>query len=91
MNTKQDGQKRMTIKTFVFRVLVVLVLEAILLYFGNVSLLVHLIVTGITMFTTSILACVVFLSEEEMNRMFSGKTANGGKKKKRHSSSCMVC
>lgn len=80
MNTKQDGQKRMTLKAFLFRVMIVIILEAIMLYFGHVSLLVHLIVLGITTFTTSVLACVVFLSEEEINRVFGGETTKEEKK-----------
>ena len=73
MNTKQGGSRKMTVDAFIFRVMIVVILEIVLLYFGNVSLLVHFIIFGITTFTTSILACVVFLSDEELEKVFGGK------------------
>ncbi|MFZ2189573.1 MAG: hypothetical protein WAV48_02230 [Candidatus Magasanikiibacteriota bacterium] len=72
MNTKQGGSRKMTVDAFIFRVMIVVTLEIILLYFGNVSLLVHFIIFGITTFTTSVLACVVFLSDAELEKIFEG-------------------
>jgi len=83
MNTKQDGSRKMTVDAFIFRVLIVVTLEIILLYFGNVSILVHFIIFGITMFTTSVLACVVFLSDKELGKVFGVEEVPKERKKRK--------
>jgi hypothetical protein len=58
--------RRIGVETFVFRVIVVIILEMVLLWFGHVSIIIHLIVTSITLFTSSVVACVIFLPDGEL-------------------------
>jgi len=67
MDTGMDKKtKRIGVETFAFRVVIIIILEAVLLWWGNVSILVHLIVSSITLFTSSVVACVIFLPDGEM-------------------------
>lgn len=67
MDAEMDRKTRQIgVETFVFRVVIIIILEAVLLWFGNVSIIIHLIVTSITLFTSSVVACVLFLPDGEM-------------------------
>lgn len=83
MNEQMDSKtRRIGVETFVFRIIIVIILEMVLLHFGNVSIAVHLIVTSITLFTSSVVACVVFMPEDRFDKQTPVKRPRARKRRR---------